>query len=159
MLMEIPTTNELADNTVAMWIPEKKAKPGDRMEFQYRQHWTMAEDPSQAVGHVVATRTGVHEWQPEQRTMIVEFEGNNLLGENGVLPEFLVEASGAAAEKVNIQGTAVQSVAENRIRLAFQILPKKQGDKLSEVGALELKAALKRDNNFLTETWIYRINP
>ncbi len=159
MLMEIPTTNELADNTVAMWVPEKTAKPGERIEFQYRQHWTMAENPSEAGGQVVATRTGVHEWQPEQRTMIIEFEGKDLLGENGAIPDSLVEVSGEAAEKVLIQGIAVQAIAGKRVRLAFQILPKEQGAKLSEVGAVELKAALKRDNHFLTETWVYRINP
>jgi hypothetical protein len=38
----------------------------------------MAEDPSMADGHVVATRTGVHDWQPEQRTIVVEFTGPRL---------------------------------------------------------------------------------
>ena len=159
MLMEIPTGNELADNTVAMWVPEKSPKPGDRLEFQYRQHWTMDEDPAQAGGHVVATRTGVHEWQPEQRTMIVEFEGKNLVGEDGKMPEAIVEVGGAAKEKVKIQGVAVQPISEGRLRLGFQILPAEEGGKLADVGAVELRASLKRGEDFLTETWVYRINP
>ena len=40
MLMEIPTGNELSDNTVALWEPANTPKPGDRIEFSYRQHWT-----------------------------------------------------------------------------------------------------------------------
>jgi glucans biosynthesis protein len=155
MLMEIPTGNELADNTVAMWVPEKSPKPGDRLEFQYRQHWTMEGDPSEAGGHVVATRTGVHDWQPEQRTMIVEFEGANLVGKDGEMPEAMVDAG----DKVRIQGVAVQPISEGRLRLGFQILPVEEGGKLADVGAVELRAALKRDGDFLTETWVYRINP
>lgn len=157
MLMEIPTGNELADNTVAMWVPEKTPKPGDRLEFNYRQHWTMDEDPSQAGGHVVATRTGVHEWQPEQRTMIVEFEGEKLISEDGKMPEAVVEAVGEAGAKVKIQGVAVQPISKGRVRLAFQILPATEGAKLAEIGSLELKASLKRGEDFLTETWVYRI--
>lgn len=148
MLMEIPTGNELADNTVAMWVPEKSPKPGDRLEFQYRQHWTMETDPSEAGGHLVATRTGTHEWQPEQRTMIVEFEGTNLTGKDGAMPEALVEAGGDAAEKVRIQRIAVQPISDGRIRLGFQILPAEEGGKLADIGAVELRAALKREGVF-----------
>jgi glucans biosynthesis protein len=159
MLMEIPTGNELADNSVAMWLPEKTPQPGDRVEFNYRQHWTMEEDPSQAIGHVVATRTGTHEWQPEQRTMIVEFEGENLMGKDDKMPEAVVEVVGGAAEKVKIQGVAVQAMEGGRLRVAFQIVPAEEGGKLAGIGAVELKAALKREEDFLTETWVYRINP
>lgn len=159
MLMEIPTGNELADNSVAMWLPETTPKAGDRVEFDYRQHWTMEEDPSQAGGHVVATRTGTHEWQPEQRTMIVEFEGEDLVGKDGDMPEAVVEVVGAAAAIVKIQGVAVQAVDGGRLRLGFQLMPSEEGGKLSGIGPIELKAALKREKDFLTETWVYRINP
>ncbi len=159
MLMEIPTGNELADNTVAMWVPEKTPQPGDRVEFNYKQHWTTREDPSHAGGHVVATRSGTHDWQAEQRTIIVEFEGKNLVGPDGKLPEALVEASGDAAGKIKIQGIAVQPMPEDRLRLAFQITPAGEDAKLSEIGPVELRAALKRGDDFLTETWVYRIKP
>src|SRR5690606_13920475 len=97
MLMEIPTGNELADNTVAMWEPDKTPQPGERVEFSYNQHWTMAEDPSEAGGHVVATRTGVHEWQPEQRTVIVEFAGGRLAEKSDQKPEAVVSIIGDAS--------------------------------------------------------------
>ena len=84
MLMEIPTTNELSDNTVALWEPAQTPQPGDRIEFSYRQHWTMDHDPSQAGGHVVATRSGVHDWQPEKRTVVVEFTGTALNQSNEI---------------------------------------------------------------------------
>jgi glucan biosynthesis protein len=91
--------------------------------------------------------------------MIVEFEGPNLTGKDGAMPEALVEVGGDAAGKIRIHGIAVQPISDGRLRLGFQILPAKEGGKLADVGAMELRAALKRDGDFLTETWVYRINP
>lgn len=159
MLMEIPTGNELADNTVAMWEPGRTPQAGERLEFSYRQHWTMEEDPSGAGGHVVATRTGVHDWQKEQRTMIVEFAGGALEKWEGEAPTALVEAKGAAAAKIKIQGVAVQPIGEGRWRVGFQLAPAEEGGKLADVGPVELRCSLKKGDDFLTETWAYRITP
>jgi glucans biosynthesis protein len=159
MLMEIPTTNELADNTVAMWEPAGIPQPGDRIEFSYRQHWTKDDDPSQTGGYVVATRSGVHDWQPEQRTIVVEFVGLNLEkgGETPLTP--VVEAVGPGAEKIKIQGVTVQPMPENRWRVSFQIAPAAEGAKLAETGPVELRCCLKRGEDFLTETWVHRVIP
>ena len=159
MLMEIPTTNELSDNTVAMWEPARTPQPGDRVEFSYRQHWTTDEDPSLADGHVVATRTGVHDWQPEQRTMVVEFAGNALNQQSETPLAPLVQATGPGAEKVKIQGVTIQPMPDARWRVAFQIAPSAEGGKLADVGPVELRCCIKRGDNFLTETWVHRVIP
>jgi len=159
MLMEIPTTNELADNTVAMWEPSHTPKAGERIEFTYKQHWTTDEDPSGAGGRVVATRTGLHDWQPEQRTIAVEFAGGALEKWEGDPPEVVVTAMGEAGAKIKIQGVAVQPLPEGRWRAAFQITPAAEGGKLADVGPQELRCSLKKGEDFLTETWAYRIIP
>jgi glucans biosynthesis protein len=159
VLMEIPTENELTDNTVALWEPEATPQAGDRVEFAYKQHWTMAANPSQAAGRVVATRTGVHKWQPEQRTLVVEFAGDALEKLEGGQPEPLVEVAGEAAARVKVQGIAVQQMEPGHWRLAFQLTPAAEGGKLAEVGPVELRASLKQGDNYLTETWSYRIIP
>lgn len=159
MLMEIPTTNELSDNTVALWEPAHTPQPGERIEFAYRQHWTMDPDPSQAGGHVVATRTGVHDWQPEQRTVVVEFAGTPLNQKSDIPLAAHVEATGANAEKIKIQAITVQELPEERWRVAFQIAPAAEGGKLADCGPVELRACLKRGDNFLTETWVHRVTP
>jgi glucans biosynthesis protein len=158
-LMEIPTNKETDDNTVAMWEPASTPKPGDRIEFSYRQHWTMDEDPSMADGHVVATRTGVHEWQKEQRTITVEFSGNALSQQSEIAITPLVQAVGAGAERVKIQGVTIQPMPDARWRVAFQIAPSAADGKLADVGPIELRCCLKRGENFLTETWVHRIIP
>ncbi len=159
MLMEIPSTNELTDNVVAMWEPAVMPQPGDRIEFKYRQHWTMDEDPSQADGHVVATRTGIHDWQTEQRTIAVEFVGNALNQQSDTPLSPQVQAVGPGADKIKIQGITVQSMPEARWRVAFQIAPAAEGGKLSDVGPVELRCCIKRGENFLTETWVQRLTP
>ncbi len=159
MLMENPTNNEFADNTVAMWEPARTPQPGDRVEFSYRQHWTMDEDPSQADGRVVATRTGVHDWQAEQRTMAVEFVGNTLSQQSDIPLTPQVQAVGPGADRVKIQGVTVQSMPEARWRVAFQIAPSAEGGKLADIGPVELRCCLRRGENFLTETWVQRVTP
>ena len=159
VLMEIPTVNELSDNVVAMWEPAVTPQAGDRIEFSYKQHWTMAPNPAKAGGHVVATRTGVHKWQPEQRTIIVEFAGEALEKLGDKTPEPFVQILGDAAGKAKIQGTAVQLMEPGHWRLAFQLAPAAEGAKLADIGPLELRVCLKQGEDFLTETWASRIIP
>lgn len=159
MLMEIPTTNELSDNTVALWEPSRTLQPGDMVEFSYRQHWTVDTDPSQAGGYVVATRTGVHDWQPEQRTIIVEFTGTALSAPSEIPLTANVETVGEGGAKVRIQSVNVQQVPDDRWRVSFQLSPAADGAKLSEIGPVELRCCLKRGENFLTETWVHRVTP
>lgn len=159
MLMEIPATNEINDNTVALWEPARSPQPGDRVEFSYRQHWTMNEDPSAADGHVVATRTGVHDWQAEQRTIVIEFVGNALNQQSEIPITPLIQAVGPNAEKLKIQGISVQPLPEARWRIAFQVAPATPDLKLADIGPVELRCCLKRGENFLTETWVQRITP
>ena len=159
MLMEIPASHELSDNIVALWEPAIPAKPGDRLQFSYRQHWTIDPDPSVAGGYVVATRGGVHEWQPEQRTIIVEFAGPKLEQTGDSPLEPVVSAVGDAADKIRFEAITVQPMPENRWRVSFQMAPAKKDAKLAEIGPVELRCSLKRGEDFLTETWVYRVIP
>ncbi|HEX7261571.1 MAG TPA: glucan biosynthesis protein, partial [Luteolibacter sp.] len=159
VLMEIPTTVEHDDNTVALWEPAKTPQAGDRVEFSYRQHWTTDEDPALADGHVVATRTGIADPKKEQRTMIVEFTGTALSQADLSTPTPLVEAVGAGSDKVKIQCVTIQSIPESRWRVAFQLTPAAEGGKLADIGPIQLRCCLKRGENFLTETWVHRVTP
>lgn len=157
VLMEIPTKNEMVDNSVAMWQPERAYQPGDRIEFSYRQHWTKDIDPSQSEGYVVATRTGVHEREPEGRTIIVEFEGGNLRQEDASLIVADVQVIGENANQIKIIAVNVQKISEERFRASFQIIPALEGGRLIDYGTVELRGCLKAGEKYLTETWTYRI--
>jgi glucans biosynthesis protein len=159
MLMEIPTTNELSDNTVALWEPSTPILPGQQAEFRYIQHWTTNPDPSQSNGYVVATRSGAHDWEPNHRTVIVEFTGTNLKNLGDVHPSGQVTLLGDGNSKAVIKNINVQAIANERWRLSFQITPADEKGKLNEIGPLELRCCLKKGDDYLTETWAYRINP
>jgi len=160
MLMEIPTVRELDDNIVATWVPDETPQPGQRYEFSYNQRWTLAGDVAAAGGHVVATRTGVHEWEPDQRTMIVEFKGGKL-DEVKDLAELkpIVEICGDAAEKMKVTFSQVQQMEGGRWRVSFRLAPAQEGGKLADVGPAEMRCCLKKGEDFVTETWVYRIQP
>lgn len=158
VLKELPTANELADNLVAFWQPAEPFLPGERREFSYRQQWTVAPNPAQAGAWVVATRTGVHDWMPEQRLMIVEFAGPSL-DVLDAAPEAVIEILGDGRERAEIASATVAEMPDGRWRLAFVIKPRVEELKLAEIGPLELRASLKKDADFLTETWSYRVKP
>ena len=160
MLMEIPTVRELDDNIVATWVPDETPQPGKRYEFSYRQRWTLSGDMAGAGGHVVASRTGVHEWEPDQRTMIVEFKGGLLDAVKDASElEPVVELCGDAAAHLKIKFSHVQQMEGDRWRVSFRLAPAQEGGKLAEVGPVEMRCCLKKGEDFLTETWVYRIKP
>lgn len=160
MLMEIPTANELADNTVALWEPHMLLQSGQSVSCSYRQYWTRNGNPSNAGGRVVATRTGVHEWAPNNRIVIVEFAGGNL---DNLPPdtklEGIVEAHALREQNVKVRNINIQCLPDKRWRLSFELVPAVEEQKLSDIGPVEMRACLRNGDNYLTETWAYRIKP
>ena len=61
--------------------------------------------------------------------------------------------------KLAIRSVAVQALPEKRWRVSFQIAPAAADGKLADLGPVELHCCLKQGENFLTETWAYRIIP
>jgi len=159
ILMEIPTSNELSENMVAMWEPSHIPQAGDRVEFSYRQRWTMDPNPSDAGGYVVATRSGISDAKTEQRTIMVEFAGNAISQASDIPLTAEIHPVGTGAEKIKILDVSVQPMPEERWRVTFRITPAAQNAKLSETGPIELRCSLKRGENFLTETWVHRVIP
>lgn len=159
ILMEIPTDNEVTDNSVAMWEPKRKLVAGDRVEFSYRQHWTMDPDPAVAEGYVVATRTGKQEPNSKRRVIIVEYQGAKLEELEESLVTADVKLVGEHSEQIAIQDINVEKIPSGRWRLSFYLAPTKKDESLSNCRPVELRCCLKRGENYLTETWAYRIQP
>ena len=98
-LIEIPTDDEIHDNIVAMWVPEKPAVPGASFELSYRLHWQADEPFPTPLARCVATRLG-NGGQPGLtrpkgvRKFMVEFLGESLAKlPFGVKPEPVLWAS------------------------------------------------------------------
>lgn len=142
ILVEIPTKEEIHDNIVAFWRPREPLRKGGEYLFSYRVHWGMDGPVRHDLARVASTLEGGAD---EERLFIVDFIGAGL---DGVKPQDLV------AEVSCAPGAVVEPVVEPNphtkgMRLAFRV-------KVASEKLVEIRARLKRGNDPVTETWLYR---
>ena len=155
-LVEIPTADETADNIVAFWTPLDKPRPGQELLASYRIHWGARAPFEPALGHVVATRTGIGGTVGQKRKSFswrftIDFVGGQLPAlTKGAKVEAVVTASRGAIElavarpQVDIQGYRAQ----------VDLRPTDDS-----VEPIDLRLYLRLGHEALTETWIYQWTP
>ncbi|SON54073.1 Glucans biosynthesis protein D precursor [Hartmannibacter diazotrophicus] len=153
-LVEIPTDDEIHDNIVAYFIPEKPAKAGDEVAVDYRLHWVAEEPYVPPVARVWSTRAGMGgvPGQPRPKGVIkfvVDFEGGGIgkLGQqDGV--EAVVEASSGKISGVY----TLPVVGTERWRAVFDFTA-------DGTAPVEMRLFLKDKTATLSETWLYQYHP
>ena len=147
-LLEIPTDAEMHDNIAAFWAPRSPPKRGETFELRYRLS-ALSNDPgSDALGRVVATRTGALIGRPRQRLLVVEFGGGDLDTIKGEQP---VEAA-VSVSTGKLVGQNVERLPNGAWRLFIEVEP--EGKK-----PMDLRAFLRVRGEALTETWTYLLKP
>lgn len=156
-LVEIPTDDEIHDNIVAMWTPEKPATAGSEWNFRYKLHWRAGEPYPGPLGRCVATRLG-RGGQPGQprppgvRKFMVEFLGGPLASlPFGVKPEAVVSASRGVFGDYRLTEAVPDNVA-GHWRTQFDL-------KVEGAEPVELRCYLKTGGQALTETWAFQYHP
>ena len=151
-LVEIPTNDELNDNVVAYWVPERKPKPGEPMTFGYTMTWYGEDATRPPGGRVLTTRRDRGTIDGGQR-VVVDFVGKQLaaIPADQVLRAVVTIAGGDAAGEV-VDQHVVKNPFTGGWRLTFQVRPKTRDP-------LELRAYLDQGNTVLTETWSYALHP
>ena len=152
-LVEIPSDQEVNDNIVAFWIPERPALAGEEHEYRYLMRWgDLAPDDSLDIAHVLETRTGHGgvsgiENAPDLRKFVVDFEGG-MLGR--------IEAGNEDVEPVvTVSGGEIASLVLKKIdgtniwRLVIDVT-------VAGGQAIELVAHVRGYGQRLTETWLYQ---
>jgi glucans biosynthesis protein len=154
-LVEIPTDDEIHDNTVAYWLADKPVRKGDAMSLDYRLYWAKDEPVQGSVGHVIATRIGRGGIPGQKRPpgvfkLVVDFAGGPIsaLAEQGEPVEAVINASSGAVSNVSCYANK----AEDSWRAIFDLTPV-NGD------PCELRLFLKKNGVPLTETWLYQFQP
>ncbi len=155
-LIEIPTDDEIHDNIVAMWVPQKKAEAGARFEFAYRLHW-LADEPHRApLARCAATRLG-NGGQPGRqrprgvRKFMVEFLGEPLAKlPFGAKPEAVLWASRGTFSYVFTE--AVFNDVPGHWRAQFDLT-------VEGLEPVEMRLYLKHGSTVLSETWLYQYHP
>lgn len=172
-LIEIPSEEEIHDNMVAFWVPDKSVSQAkvegqaeapklypETMSYAYRLIWMSPGSNPHGLGWAVSTRTARQE---DRLRFIIDFEGgllDFLPGDTGLSSVVEIPESVQLIEK---------QLSKNPVtggwRLVFMVrLPKEEGVlqsiRAARDGApsLRFKAVLKKGENLpdpLTETWFY----
>jgi glucans biosynthesis protein len=144
-LIEIPSDQEIHDNIVGFWVPEKPVAAGDTVEISYRLHWGDA-PPFQPPGAIVrATRIGRGK-ADNARRFAVDFTGGDLprLPPDAAI-EAVVTASSGKIDEVIVQ----ENQPIGGWRALFDFLP-------ADDNPADLRCFLRQQDKFLSETWSYR---
>jgi glucans biosynthesis protein len=154
-LVEIPTDDEIHDNIVAYWVPDKPVTAGSEWSFGYRLYWVDREPfPPEQAARVVHTRIGnggvPGQPRPENtRKFVIDFEGGPLekLEKKDVVKPIVTTTRGTIG---NVY--ALQIVGTKNWRAFFDL--EVEGD-----GPVNLRCYLRHEDYPLSETWLYEYTP
>ena len=156
-LCEIPTDDEIHDNIVAMWVPEKPIVAGSEVNLRYRLHWLADEPYPSTLGRCVATRIG-NGGQPGLprpkgvRKFMVEFLGGPLSKlPYGVKPEPVISVSRGTILAYKVV-EAVPDDVPGHWRVQFDLA-------VDGNDPVEMRCFFKSDTETLTETWMFQYHP
>lgn len=153
-LVEIPTDDEIYDNIVAYWVPEKPVKAGDAIAADYKLFWVKDEPYPAPVARVYSSRVGAGgvPGQPRPQGVVkfvVDFDG-------GQIAEYGrgdgVEAVASASAGTVSGNYCLPVVGTKRWRAVFDLAP-------ASLDPVELRLFLKRKGVALTETWLSQYHP
>ena len=150
-LIEIPTNNELNDNVVTYWVPDRKIQPGEPLAFAYTLSW-YGDDPARPpAGRVLATRRDGGTIEGGQR-FVIDFVGKDLAAIPPTRSSAASSPSAAPGRRRHPRPARREEPATNGWRLTFQVRPKQREP-------IELRAYLDQGNTVLSETWSYALHP
>lgn len=155
-IVEMPTDDEIHDNIVTFWVPERSATKGSRWRFDYRLQWVATEPYLPTVGRVVATRIGrsgipgQHEERlPNGRKFVIDLTGGPLSElEQRYDLDVVAETSRGRVENQH----ALMVVGTDLWRVSFDLI-------VDGSEPVDLRCHLRLGDRTLTETWIYQYIP
>lgn len=155
-LVEAVTDDEIHDNIVAMWVPDRPATAGESFELSYRLHWLADEPFPPPLARCVATRLG-NGGQPGRprpkgvRKFMVEFLGGPLEKlPFGVKPEPVLWASRGKFSYIFTE--PVFDNVPGHWRAQFDLI-------VDGADPVEMRLFLVSGDRVLTENWLYQYHP
>ena len=152
-LVEIPTNDEVDDNIVAYWRPQKPVTSGDTLSFDYRLYWQNDEPGYPAdLARVVATRIGragipgATQWPANARKFALDFEGGALAA---MAVRFDITPVITASSGPAVNAYVTKLVGTDRWRALFDV-------PVDGKPPTDLRCYLRLGDRTLSETWIYQ---
>jgi glucans biosynthesis protein len=152
-LVEIPSPSERNDNLVAFWTPAEPLDSGETLDVEYRLHFALDHEARLLGGRALATRIGAGGTDvPDhsRRKFVIDFVGQSLkrLGTEATNVEPVCNTSSGEIENP----VAHHNPFTDGWRLFFELVP--------ETGqAADLRCFLRRGQDVLTETWVFKWAP
>ena len=145
-LIEIPSEREFNDNIVAFWRPARPLGAGESQAYSYWLRWGGPVSQKQLV-RVAETRTGLT-LDHARRLFIVEFAAPEIgSSANFFEPEMSPQVFASQGGLKNIVGQP--NIATGGFRVSFEL-------DVSGIELSELRLVLVRDDQVISETWLYR---
>ena len=146
-LVEIPTKVEIHDNIVAFWRPREPLRAKGEYFYTYRLHWGSGQREPQPLAKFEKTRVGAGP-ADNSRLFVLDANGEKVSNVNPEHLRAVVNADKGEIRNLVLQGNAVTG----GIRISFEL----HG---TTVPAIELRAELMREDERVSEVWIYRWTP
>jgi glucans biosynthesis protein len=158
-LVEIPTKDETNDNIVAFWTPDETPAPGEPLELEYRQHWTLDEPGLHPEGNAWVMQTRRSPGETRQSNLIRELDGSVALLVDFVGPVLAkLPEDAPVTTQVSLGGNG--ELISNTLRYN----PATKGWRLTlrfkvkdPAIPVEMRAALVNGEQTLSETWSYQL--
>ncbi|UIJ72943.1 glucan biosynthesis protein [Aurantimonas sp. HBX-1] len=154
-LVEIPTDDEIHDNIVASWVPEKPFRRGDAIALDYRLIWSKDDPYPPAVATVSATRMGRGGIPGQPRPadaskFAVDFDGGKVaaLARDATGVEAVVTASRGTLSRIDAYSVKVGTAWRSTFDLT-----------VDGTEPVDLRLYLVRNGEVLTETWLCQYLP
>ena len=145
-LVEIPSKEEIHDNVVAFWRPREPLRAKGEYILTYRMHWGPTDQHPLPLAKITATRAGA---SGDDRLFVIDIEGETL--KEATPPERVRADVWASKGKID-HVVSQPNPATGGWRISFTLAPNKEP-------VIELRAQLMRNDQPLSEIWLYRWTP
>lgn len=155
-LVEIPSVQEIHDNVVAFWVPEKKIEPGEAYRFRYMLHWADTVPVDHGLAKVKATYTGIGGvsgmLETEKRKFVVDFDNVRIRDLKTAIENGAVKADVSVSEGT-VKGVHLMYNPLSKGALVYMDY-KPDGGKTAEI-----RISLVKDGKPVSEVWSYQWLP
>jgi periplasmic glucans biosynthesis protein len=148
-LVQLPSNQEPFDNIVVFWVPAAPPPVGRALDLDYELYWTTNDASPLELGHVIATRIGRTNSKPPHLRFVVEFGGAAV--ESLPVTEQLSAKIDYGPGAVPVTYDLFKNEFNQTWRLVIEIVEPSR--------AVNLRAALKRGDQRITESWNFTWQP
>jgi len=144
-LIEVPSRSEIYNNIIAFWRPRRALEARARHDFRYRLNWGSGlpfKTPRFITSQTRTGRTGAD----ETRLFAIDFISDRSC-DNCNLPSIMADVRAGDGDIANVSVQHNPAIGGQRV--SFEFRPGAQQ-------ATDLRCQLKRDDQVISETWVYR---